>query len=85
MFPKLIKSQQYKHKKSTKSIINAIRLICRINRLLIFLYYLIIKGALGRKKEIEENFIIQKILIEKTTEKEEKEPSNYTLYSFISK
>ena len=45
----------------------------------------IIKGTLGRKKEIEENFIIQKILIEKTTEKEEKEPSNYTLYSFISK
>jgi len=45
----------------------------------------IIKGALGRKKEIEENFIIQKILIEKTTEKEEKEQSNYTLYSFISK
>ena len=37
------------------------------------------------KKEIEENFIIQKILIEKTTEKEEKEPSNYPLYSFISK
>ena len=31
------------------------------------------------KKEIEENSIIQKIVIEKTIEKEEKEPGNYTL------
>ena len=39
----------------------------------------VIKDTLEGKKEIEENSIIQKIVIEKTIEKEEKEPGNYTL------